>query len=328
MRIFITGASGLIGTSLVKRLIGANHTLVCLIRPQSNLKYLHSSGATLVEGDIRDKASLLEGMKGCDWVVHLADFHSAWAPHKSIYTDVNTTGTRNIMECVLEAGVSKVVSLSTALIFDDTPKHAYNLPKGKNPTQISEYLRTKRAGDMATWHLHREKGLPLVMLYTGNVIGPDDKNPNGQHIRNLIFRRVPFRSFDDVITTYVSVGDVAEAILKVLENKSNIGEKYLIGKSQYSLGEYNKIVSKVSGVPLAKIRIPGFMAVFGAHLFTILADITRKPPIFGISIDALRVARAGLVFDGSEAEKLLALNYTSIETALKEAVESYKAKPH
>ena len=66
MRIILTGATGFIGTHLVRRLAQTGHEMVCLIRETSDVSMLEEVGATLVRGDVTDKESVLEGMRGCD----------------------------------------------------------------------------------------------------------------------------------------------------------------------------------------------------------------------------------------------------------------------
>ena len=83
MQVFVTGATGFIGTHFVRRMAKTDHQLYCLARKTSNVNALREAGANLVYGDVSDKASIVEGMKGCDWVVHLAGVYSFWEPDKN-----------------------------------------------------------------------------------------------------------------------------------------------------------------------------------------------------------------------------------------------------
>ena len=101
MKIFITGATGFIGTHLARRLALADHDLYCLVRKTSNIENLKSLGANLITGDITDRGSLLKGMSCCDAVINLAANVFFWQPDRQIYTNVNVEGTRNVMESAL-----------------------------------------------------------------------------------------------------------------------------------------------------------------------------------------------------------------------------------
>jgi nucleoside-diphosphate-sugar epimerase len=133
---------------------------------------------------------------------------------------------------------------------------------------------------------------------------------------------VPRIAFTEAVHTYVHVGDVAEAIVLALEKEDNVGEKYLIGKHQLSIREFNELISEISGAALPPTA-PGAVTMLISTLTTWLADLTKKPP--GLApIDYIRVIRDGCRFDGSKAERELGLTYVPIRDTLKEAVESLK----
>ena len=322
MKMFITGATGFIGTHLVKRLAQTEHKLCCMVRKTSHTRQLEELGATLVTGDVTDKDSLLEGMRGCDCVINLANVYTFWEPNKKIYMDVNVEGTRNVVECALETGVSKVVHVSTAVVYGKPADCPFTEESPVGPVRFSEYARTKYTGDLIAWELYEKKGLPLVMIYPASVLGPGDPKATGQYIMNLVHRRLPATIFHDAILTFVHVRDVAEAIVKAAEKQNNIGEKYLVGKYQLSMQENNKIISEISGVPPPKMHLPDTLVMVNATLLTWLADLIKKPPMGGMSRDQMRTVREGFRFDGSKAERELGITYTPIRVAIEEAIAS------
>lgn len=324
MKTFITGATGFIGTHLVKRLAQTEHELRCLVRKTSDVRGLNELGVALITGDVTDKDSLLEGMKGCGWVVNLANIYTFWEPDKQVYTDVNVGGTRNVMECALETGVSKVVHVSTGGIYGKPEDCPFTEESPVGPVRFSEYFRTKYEGDIIAWELHEKKGLPLVMIYPAAVLGPGDPKTTGEYIQDLIHRRMPARVFEDSILTWVHVRDVAEAIVRALEKEDNLGEKYLLGKHQMSLREVNEMISEISGVPLPKLALPDWMVVANATLLTALANLIKKPPILKMAKDKIRTMKEGFVIDGSKAERELGITYTPVRVALEEAIVSYQ----
>lgn len=324
MKTFITGATGFIGTHVAERLAQTEHKLVCLVRKTSNVSQLKALGAALITGDVTDKDSVLEGMKGSDWVINLANIYSFWEPDKQIYTDVNVEGTRNVMEAALETGVSKVMHVSTSVVYGKPADDPFTEESAVGPVRFSEYARTKYAGDLIAWELYQKKGLPLVVVYPGAVLGPGDPKPTGQYIKDLIDRRIPATVFHDSIMTYVHVRDVAEAIVRAAEEENNIGEKYLVGRYQLSFEEYTEMIGEVSGVPLPKMRLPDALVMFNAALLTSLADLIKRPPMWGMSTDQMRTTKEGFRFDGSRAQRELGITYTPIRVALEETIALYK----
>jgi dihydroflavonol-4-reductase len=326
MKTFVTGATGFVGLNLAKRLAQTDHELYCLVRKTSRVDELRQLGVTLIEGDVRDKGSVLEGMKGCDWVVNLANVYTLWEPDNRIYSEINVKGTQNVMECALETGIAKVLHVSSLVIYGKPQEYPFVEENDVGPVRFSEYARTKYAGDLVAWELYEKKKLPLVMLYLASVLGEGDKKPSGQFINNLAHRRIPVKVFENCGLTFVHVRDVAEAILRALEKENNIGEKYLIGKYHLTFREMGELVSEIAGVPRPRLNMPDQLVMLTARMLTLLANITKKPPQWGMSIDQMRTMKEGSMFDGSKSEKELGIIYTPIRTAVEEAVESYKGQ--
>jgi dihydroflavonol-4-reductase len=327
MIIFITGATGFIGTHLVRRLARTDHKLCCLVRKPSRVSELKELGVELVYGDVTDKASLLQGMKGCDWVVNLANVYSFWEPDKRVYKKVNVEGTRNVMESAQETGVSKVLHVSTVGIFGKPKDSPFTEESPAGAVRFCRYSQTKYEGDLVAWKIYEKKGLPLLMVYPGAVLGPGDPKATGRYIDDLINRKLPARVFEDSVMTWVHVRDVAETIMRALEKQNNIGEKYLVGNNRFSFGQINQMISEISGVRLPRFRLPSSLVTLNAFFLTQIANVVKKPPIWGMSRDQIRIMKEGFCFDGTKAEKELGITYTPIYQALKEAIRSYQDQP-
>ena len=320
MKVFITGGTGFLGQHLVRRMIQTDHTLYCLTGASGDSGELKKRGVHVITGDINDRASLNTGMHGCDWVIHLACASSWWEADKTIYQRVNVDGTRNVMECALENGVSKVVHVSSVVVYGkpgESPIREETPPAG---VKSSDYAQTKYEGEQIAWQLCREKSLPLVVVYPCVMMGTGDRNLTGETIRRFITRRIPVRIFNDSVLTYVHVRDVAEAILKAAEKASNEGERYIIGNSHLSCGEFYDLICDVSGARPSRLSLPDFAVMLGARVLTRLANRIKRPPLGGMSIDAMCMLRDGIIADGSKAERELGVVYTSVRQAMDEEV--------
>lgn len=324
MRVFVTGGSGFVGKPTVGRLVEGGHQVRCLVRRTSPTSELEELGCGLAYGDVTDKGSIFEGMRDCEWVVHLANVYTFWEPDKGTYRRVNVEGTRNVMEAALEAGVSKVTHVSTLVVWGNTPDSPFDEKSPMGTERFTEYAQSKHEGDEVVWELYRQKGLPVVVLYPGAVLGAEDPKATGQYVKDLIERRVPARIFEDSAFTFVHIGDVAEAIVRALKKEGNLGEKYLIGKHALTMGEFTRMVGEISGVPLPKRRLPGPVIMAGAALMTKAADLSGRPPLSGMSTDQMRNIREGAVFDGSKSERELGLTYTPISEAIEGEVASHR----
>jgi len=151
MKIFITGATGFIGTHLIRRLAQTDHEMLCLVRETSNVQELEKLGVTMVRGDVNNKDSLLAGMKGCDWVIHLANVYSFWEPDKKVFAEVNIKGHRKVMESALETGVSKVVHVSTIGIYGKPEESPFASTSRPSTKAISFHGSFSRIRDCPWW---------------------------------------------------------------------------------------------------------------------------------------------------------------------------------
>jgi dihydroflavonol-4-reductase len=325
-RVFVTGATGFIGTHVVERLARAGHEMHCLVPATSSVSALKRHEVTLIEGDVTDRTSVLDGMRGCDWAFNLADLYSFWVPDKRLYHKVNVEGTRIVLESALEAGVAKVVHVSSAVGYGKPADCPFTEESTPGPVRFSKYAQTKYEGDLVAWELHEKKGLPLVVLYPGAVVGPADPKTNGGYVQDLMRQRLPARLFPDRVLTAVHVRDVAEAVYRAAEKQGNVGERYLVGKYRVSFRELSKMVSDISGIPLPKRTIPGPVALLNAALLTGIANVLKRPPLWGMSSDQIRTMKEGFQFDGSKAERELGITYTPIHVAVEEALASYRGE--
>lgn len=324
MKIFVTGATGFVGTHLVRRLAQTDHQLCCLVRGNSRTSELEQLGVNLVTGDVTDRDSVRQGMEGCDWVFNLANIYTLWEPNKRKYTEVNVDGTRNVMESALETGVSKVVHVSTYLVYGKPADCPFTEESPIGPVRITEYGRTKYEGDLVAWALSERKGLPLVMIYPGNILGVGDTKPTGQFLVNLIRGRLPARVFNNTVLTYVNVADVAEAILRAAEKEGNIGQKYIVASERYSMREVYQMTSEISGARTPRFSLPDSAVMGMAAFLTLVANITKRPPMLGLSMDMARIMKAGLQANGSKVVMELGMNYTPVRAALEEYISSLR----
>ncbi len=323
MKAFVTGGTGFIGGFLVRRLLEGRHQVRCLVRSGASGERLRALGAEVVPGELSSRAALLEGMKGCDRVVHGAAAYSFWTKDPSIYRAANVEGVRNVMECALEAGVAKVIHLGSVVTLGKVTDSPATEKTAARPGHPSDYARSKWEGEEIAWRLRETRGLPLVVIMPGGVFGPGDPKATGHYIRNLVERRLPATVFTDRPFPWVHVRDVAEGIVRAAEKQGNEGEKYILAAESLTFGEINRMVGEISGVGIPRWRIPDPLAMAGAHLLTALSRVTGRPPMLGMSVDQFRTMRDGFAADGSKAARELGIRYTPIRRAIEEAIESF-----
>jgi dihydroflavonol-4-reductase len=295
--------------------------MCCLVRRSSKVDKLRGLGVDLITGDVTDKDSLRGVMNGCDWLVHMAGSFQLWVPQRRVFKDVNEQGVRDVMESALETGIRKVVLVSTAAAYGNA-EWPITEKSQLGPDCASEYARTKRAGEAIAWQLYRERGLPLVVIYPGAVMGANDPKATGRYVRNVARGHMPAQIVTHSTFPFVHVKDVCEAILLALEKKDNIGEKYIVAKHNVTFGELNAMISEIGGSRLPLLTMPDPLALFVAHVLTGLANVIKKPPMWDMSFDQVSLMKQGFLVDGSKAERELGITYTPLRVAIQDAIAS------
>src|SRR5262249_50227117 len=122
MKVFVTGATGFIGGEIARQLRQRGDEVVCLVRSPAKAARLTELGCQTVAGDLGDKEALRSGMEGCGAVVHAAAMYEVGIPksqHPAMH-EANVTGTENVLGTAKEAGIPRVVYVSTCGVFGNT----------------------------------------------------------------------------------------------------------------------------------------------------------------------------------------------------------------
>ncbi|GGK34424.1 dihydroflavonol-4-reductase [Deinococcus malanensis] len=321
MRVFVTGATGFIGRRVVHQLLQRHHHVTALVRHPAAATNLRALGVHLVPGDVTRPGGLADTMRGSDWLLHLANRYSLYEPDEQVYQTVNVQGNRNVMTAALEAGVRKVVHVSSIVAFGASPDQPLR-EDSRVGQHATAYARTKHAGDEVVWE-HARQGLKVVMVYPGAVLGPGDPKDTGIWIRQLVRGQQPARVFEAGGFTFVHVDDVAQAIVRAAEREGNAGERYLIGREYLTNGEFVSLVSELSGVPRPKLAFPDWLAHAGAAVCGTVARMTRTPPVLGLSRETALHLAQGFRFGSEKAERELGLTYTPVREALRADIATF-----
>jgi nucleoside-diphosphate-sugar epimerase len=270
-KIFVTGATGLIGTRLVQVLVERGHAVRALsrrARPGPPPGFgpggdpLGHERVELVRGDVTDPDSLARAMEGCTRVFHLAAYAKNWAPDRQTYFRVNVQGMRNVFDAAEASGVERVVWTSSCVTLGPTPPGVVADEETPRSTHryLTEYEETKTVAEREALR-RAERGFPVVVVNPTRVFGPGPLT-EGNSLSRLIDLydrgRMPFLFNRGVnVGNYVLVDDVAEGHVLAME-KGRTGQRYLLGGENASLRELLRIVDQVSGkrhfqIPLLKL---------------------------------------------------------------------------
>lgn len=172
MKAFVTGATGFIGSHLVDALIREGFEVACLVRNQSNLKFLSELNVKLVSGDCTVKESLEDAVKEVDYVFHLAGLTKARS--EADFFNANVKGTENIVQAVLKnCRIKRFIYLSS-LAAAGPSRDCNSLKEDCEPAPVSVYGKTKLKGEKIVID-HKDK-IPITIIRPPAVYGPRDRD--------------------------------------------------------------------------------------------------------------------------------------------------------
>lgn len=318
----MTGATGFVGSHVVRQLRLRGDRVRILARNSSRKSNVETLGCEIAIGDLRDQSSLLRCVQGCRVVYHIAADYRLWARNPQEIYDNNVGGTRNLLSACCEAGVEKVVYTSTVgtigLTRDGSPANE-DTPVTLDD-MIGHYKRSKFMAEQVAKEFAAE-GLPVTIVNPTTPIGTGDlkPTPTGKIILETVKGHMP--AYVETGLNLVAVEDVARGHL-LAEERGRIGERYILGGENWSLEEILEAVAQICGRRMPRIRIPWILALVAGYVENFLiGTLLRREPY--IPLEGVRMARYKMYISSEKARKELGYNPSSVEKALREAVEYF-----
>ena len=280
MKIFITGATGYVGNQLARQLMQQGEELNLLVRDPASVNLPAGKKITILKGDITNEETVARAMKDCTQVYHCAAIAKLNASDKNIFYDVNVTGTRNIMEAALRAGVQKMVFTSSAAVFGPS----LNIPLTENDPRIESFESDYDFSKHMAENLVREfvnRGLNAVIVNPSRVYGPGPatySNAVTRMIQYMLTKKILFfPKIDDYRTNFCYINDVVNGHILAME-KGVAGENYILGGENISYGELLKTVTQLAAIKNRIVKMPVALVKGIAFLSQLINSNTELTP--------------------------------------------------
>src|SRR5580693_3468769 len=164
-RVLITGASGFVGSAVLRALAGRGLELRALVRPSSRRENLAGVDCEIVEGDIRHTSEVCHALNDVRWLFHVAADYRLWARDPLDIVRANLEGTRTVMEAALSRGVERIVYTSSVatLRAPDTPTPIDETAPLAEGEGIGAYKESKIVAERLVERLVADRHLPAVI---------------------------------------------------------------------------------------------------------------------------------------------------------------------
>ena len=321
-RLLVTGASGFIGGHVVSAAARRGHNVVALTR-DGGAPGLRHPRVVVAPGDVRDAEAVGSAAQGCDAVLHVAGLYTFDPARAAEMLEVNVEGTRNVVNCALEAGAERIVHTSTVGTTDFSTRDGGRLPDEDDvagPEAVSgPYKRSKLQAERIVAEM-ASQGAPIVTVCPTAPVGGADHKPTPTGRIVVDFMRGRMVAYVQTGLNFVHVRDVAEGHLLALE-RGRPGARYLLGsiEGNLTLAQAFGVLSEITGVRAPRVRVPCAAAVGFAHATTVVCRALRRPPM--VAPEAARMASTRMWVDPSRTVAELGLPQTPVREAFREAVE-------
>lgn len=311
MQVLITGATGFLGSHIMRRCVAEGHTVRILRREGATRAPIEE-----VIGDLTDPAAVDRAVAGCDVVIHSAALIQYWSRLNALQTAINVGGTRHVVESALRHRVQRLIHVSSiaaigyredGTLADEQTTYNFGLI-GNN------YCDSKYAAEVVV----RDgiaRGLDAVIVNPGTIYGPGDRR-RVNYIRGLIG---PVSARGGMAV--VDVDDVAFGVLRAWQ-RGRTGERYILIAENWTFADLGCAIAHLLGRKGPRAIIPGSILRVIAGAIDHWSMITRRSPMLTPAMARLADVRA--FFSNAKACRELDLRFRPFHETLARAIAWYR----
>jgi dihydroflavonol-4-reductase len=324
MKVFITGATGFVGSHVARALAAQGADLRLLVRSTSRLDNIADLRAETVTGDLRDPESLKKAMAGCEFVFHVAADYRLWVRDPEQMYRSNVEGTRAIIRAAQESGVRRVVYTSSVATMGFTREG--HIATEDSPVSIKEmvghYKRSKFMAEQIALEAGNN-GASVVVVNPTTPIGEHDikPTPTGRIVVDFLNRKFP--AYVDTGLNLADVKEVARGHLSAMEN-ARPGQRYILGGENLMLKQILDKLAALTGLSAPSMKVPHVVAM-GFAVFDQFVTGTLRGKEPRATIDAVKMGRKKMFASSAKAERELGYKVLPVDNALRRAVDWFQS---
>jgi dihydroflavonol-4-reductase len=320
----VTGATGFVGSAVVRTLLDAGQRVRALVRRTSRLDNLRGLEVETVVGDLCAPETLAAAVHGCRGVFHVAADYRMWVPHPSEIFATNVRGSRNLLLAAARAGVQRIVYTSSVATLgtnkDGSPADEETPVAYKD--MIGDYKRSKFLAERKVRALAKTRNLDVVIVNPAAPVGPRDirPTPTGRLILDAARGRMP--AYVDTGLDIVHVDDVAAGHWLAYQRGERC-RRYVLGGENLSLREILTRVAAISGHRPPRFRLPPDAVLPMARAAEAWARLSGREP--RITVAGVELSRKRMYFSHERATRELGYRPRPAQAALEDAVKWFDA---
>lgn len=322
--IAVTGANGLLGSYILRKLIERKIPCVGVRRKKSDTSSLADieHDITWREADVLDYESLLEAFEGITGVIHAAAVVSYHKRDRDMLYAVNVEGTKHVVNACLQLGVGRLLHVSSvaALGKEKGQQLVDETSKWIEGNVVSNYADSKYKAELEVWR-GQEEGLSTVVVNPSVILAPTDWDKSSAQLFKYAWQQRPF--YTEGALSAVDVRDAAECIVRLYESSIE-AERFILTGEKIS---YHDFFSKVASAFQKRppfIRVGKSLLQIAAFFESIRGAVTGSAPL--VTKETAQLAGRSFTYSNEKVKKALGVEFQSIESSIQWCCEQYMKK--
>jgi dihydroflavonol-4-reductase len=326
VRVFVTGATGFVGSHVAREAAARGADLRLLVRRSSNLANLEGLNAGTVTGDLLAPESLRTALRGCDAVLHVAADYRLWVRDPDAMYRSNVEGTRALLRLAREERVPRFVYTSSVATMGF--KTDGTIVDEASPVSLSDmvshYKRSKFMAEQVAIEA-AQAGQSVLILNPTTPIGSADvkPTPTGRIVVDFLNRKFP--AYVDTGLNLVDVREVARTHVDgLIPSLGRPGERYILGGENLTLKQILDKMSAITALPSPTAKIPFAIAAGYAFFEELITGrmLGRQPRA---TLEEVRMGRKKMFASSAKAERELGFRVVPVYQALRAAIDWFCA---
>ncbi|MFD2570208.1 NAD-dependent epimerase/dehydratase family protein [Spirosoma soli] len=330
--VFITGATGFVGSHIARRYLEMGYLVSALKRPDSGYGVLAdvADRITWYEGDVLDIPSLQSAIQPNHDVIHAAAIVSFVPKDRNQMERINVEGTANVVNVCLKAGIRKLgyVSSVAALGRPSAKGEKTGQPiiirenqKWEESPNNSAYAKTKYRAELEVWRGVAE-GLNAVMVNPSVVLGVGDWSRSSLQLIKYVNDGKPF--YPAGLVNYVDVLDVTNALVGLMQSTIT-AERYILNGGTIPYRSLLEQIAAALGKRPPTVEVAPMLTRLLWPLEAVRAWLTGKAPL--ITRETARSASSAYEYDGHKIEQVLEFQYRPLSETLRRVADAFQSTP-
>lgn len=320
--ILVTGGTGFLGSTLIRKLIDKNQLVIATKRTSSIIPS-SLKGTDLIQWidvDITDYSSLVDHFKGIQEVYHCAAMISFQGKDPLQMNKVNIQGTQNIVNLCIEQQARLVhVSSIAALGFNKHGKPVSEQDKWEyDPQKTSPYSLSKYMAELEVWRGTIE-GLDAVIVNPSLIMGASAGKSGSGAIFNLVNNGLPIYTSGSI--GIVDVEDVAKAMLILMQRTDIQSERFILNSDNISNKDLLEKIALLLNKKAPTIKAKEYLLGIAWRIAKVLAFFTGDKPF--LTKESAQAASTKLAFSNEKIIKAIDLSFKPIDQTLFEIAQTY-----